>query len=322
MKHTNGLQIPFDFQESLARPTGGLQLFSPDSRIISPAEEVDKSVNSYLIKKGIIQPASAKDELKHILFHNLLFNREAKLKISEDINWNEVKFDIATSAQDCLAAYELVYSRYQPLGFHDLTLICEPKRKSDQSHTMISGLNYDENDKRAVTVIIKGKNQLNGTLRLISGDSGLLPTEILFNQQKGLEHIRKQQQQKRKSISEISKLALNENANPILHYRTLVVSKSLIAKPLNIGNEISLVPKSEYDRRYQRIGFSAELTKCFYRELKEPDVICSWDQDTQLTRYYKNIVLKETGKKNPSPSRARETSRLKPNIAPVPAWSY
>ena len=82
MKHTNGLQIPFDFQESLARPTGGLQLFSPDSRIISPAEEVDKSVNSYLIKKGIIQPASAKDELKHILFHNLLFNREAKLKIS------------------------------------------------------------------------------------------------------------------------------------------------------------------------------------------------------------------------------------------------
>ena len=161
----------------------------------------------------------------------------------------------------------------------------------------IPGLTYDDYDKRSITVVIKDKDHLNGTLRLISGDGCLLPTETLFDNQKGLEHIRDQQNIKGKTISEISKLALSKDANPTIHYRTLVASKNILAKPLNIGNEISIVPKSEYEKRYNRIGFVAELTKRFYHELEEPDVICSWDQDTQLTPYYKNIVLKETGNK-------------------------
>ena len=78
---------------------------------------------------------------------------------------------------------------------------------------MISDFTYDDDDKRSVTVIVRGNNQLNGTLRLIAGETGLLPAEKLFNKQKGLDHIRQQQAEKGYSIAEISKLAPNENAN-------------------------------------------------------------------------------------------------------------
>ena len=68
---------------------------------------------------------------------------------------------------------------------------------------MISDLTYDDDDKRLVTVIIRGNNQLNGTSRLISGETGLLPAEKLFNKQKGLAHIRQYQAEKGNSIAEI-----------------------------------------------------------------------------------------------------------------------
>lgn len=274
----------------------------PASKTIKLEEEVDKAVDSFLVRKGFIPQASKRDELKQILFYNLITNREARNELSEVLNWNEVKFDIAATAKDCLSAYALVFSRYEPLGFNNLTLIDDEEENAHKNSTMISGLTYDDNDKRSVTVILKGKDRLNGTLRLISGEAGLLPAEILFNKQKGLEQIRKQQIKKGKSISEISKLALNELANPMVHYRTLVVSKSLVAKPLNIGNLISVVPNPEFDRRYKRIGFVAELTRRFCNELEEPDVICSWDQETQLTKYYENMVLKEKNAAKAQPS--------------------
>ena len=294
MKQAFSSNISLNHLQPVSSLAASLQPFPYHSKPVSLEEEVEKTVNAFLVKKGLIPWAYKKDELKNILFCNLRFNREAKQKIREKIDWNRVNFDIATSARDCLAAYALVFSRYEPLGFNDLTLIEENQDESNTRTSTISGLNYDDNDKRAVTVIIKGNGELNGTLRLISGDTGLLPTEILFDKQNGMEHIRKQLTEKGKSISEISKLALNPKANPMVHYKTLVVSKSLLAKPLNIGNEISLVPKPEFDRRYQRIGFVAELTRRFYRELEQPDVICSWDQDTQLSDYYLNIVQKET----------------------------
>lgn len=278
-------------------------------------EEIEMAVEAYIIKKAFIPEACKRDELKHILFYNLIFNRTAKYNISEKINWREVKFDLATTAMECLAAYALVYARYEPLGFNDLTLIDNTDNKLPASVKCIPGLTYDDYDKRSITVVIKDKDHLNGTLRLISGDGCLLPTETLFDKQKGLEHIRDQQNIKGKTISEISKLALSKDANPTIHYRTLVASKNILAKPLNIGNEISIVPKSEYEKRYNRIGFVAELTKRFYHELKEPDVICSWDQDTQLTPYYKNIVLKETGNKV---SRRKNTSSSINDFGSIP----
>jgi hypothetical protein len=303
MKQAISSNISPGHLQPVNRLATSLQASPYHSKPVSLEEEVEKSVNAFLIKKGLIPWAFKKDDLKNILFYNLRFNREAKQEIGEKIIWNEVNFDIATSARDCLAAYALVFSRYEPLGFNDLTLIEDNEDESNKKISTISGLSYDDDDKRAVTVIIKRKDELNGTLRLISGDTGLLPAEKLFDKQKGLEHIRKQQTKKGKSVSEISKLALSPNANPMVHYRTLLVSKSLIAGPLNIGNEISIVPKSEFERRYQRIGFVPELTQRFYRELEEPDVICSWDQETQLSDYYLNIVRKETRKGNPGPSR-------------------
>lgn len=310
MKQAKIDHVSLNIRSSLNRLRLGLPQFNPHLRTITLKQEVENSVNAFLIKKGLIRQVSVRDELKNILFYNLRFNREAKTILSEEINWNDVNFDIATSAQDCLAAYSLVFARYEPLGFNDLTLLEDSKNKSQEIHSMIPGLTYDDNDKRSVTVILKRGRQLNGTLRLISGDGGLLPAEKLFDSQKGLQHIRKQQANKGKSISEISKLALHENANPMVHYRTLLVAKSLIAKPLNIGNEISVVPKSEFDRKYQRIGFVAELTQRFYRELEEPDVICSWDQDTQLSEYYLNIVEKETRRGISQSSHIGSLSRL------------
>lgn len=296
MKQARADQVSLNIRRSLRNLRSSIHQFNFLSGTITLEQEVENSVIAFLVNRGLIPRASVRDELKEVLFHNLRFNREAKKKLSEEIDWTQVNFDIATSAQDCLAAYGLVFARYQPLGFNDLTLIDDSAKDSSNNHPTIPGLTYDENDKRSITVVIKGSNQLNGTLRLISGDTHLLPTEILFDKHKGLEHIRKQQDGKGKTISEISKLALNENANPMVHYRTLLVSKSLIAKPLNIGNEISIVPKSEYDRGYKRIGFIAERTQRFYRQLEEPDVICSWDQDTQLSAYYQSIVVKEMRK--------------------------
>ena len=295
MNQAQSEQSQLNIKKSLSRLRSNFPAFQSRSSAISLEQEIENSVNAFLIKKGIIPRASDREELKNILYHNLRFNRKAKKKLNEVINWDKVNFDIATTARDCLAAYALVFSRYEPLGFNDLTLINEDD-KSINNQSTISGLTYDDNDKRAVTVIIRGEEGLNGTLRLISGDTALLPAEILFNKQMGLEKIRKQQTIREKTISEISKLALSKNAKPMVHYRTLLVSKSLIARPLNIGNEISVVPKSEFDRRYKRIGFFPQLIQRFYRELEEPDVICSWDQDTQLSEYYLNIVENEMRK--------------------------
>ena len=310
MKQAKIDQVSLNIRRSLSNLRAGLQQFNPHLKTIKLDEEVENTVNAFLIKKGLIRQVSVRDELKNILFYNLRFNREAKTILSEEINWDDVNFDIATSAQDCLAAYALVFARYEPLGFNDLTLVEDSKIKSHEIRSLIPGLTYDDNDKRSVTAILRKGGQLNGTLRLISGSTGLLPAEKLFNKQKGLQHIRNQQAKNGKSISEISKLALHENASPMVHYRTLLVAKSLIAKPLNIGNEISVVPKSEFDRRYQRIGFVAELTQRFYRELGEPDVICSWDQDTQLSEYYQNIVEKETRRSIPQSSHIGSLCRL------------
>ena len=302
MRQPKSNNLPFSTLAPSNPLSTGLQLSPPTSNTIGLEEEVNQAVDSFLVKKGFIPQASRRDELKHILFHNLITNREAKYLLNEALNWDKVNFDIATAAKDCLSAYELVFSRYEPLGFNHLTLIGDKEENLHEHRGMISGLTYDDNDKRSITVVVKGESQLNGTLRLISGDSRLLPAEILFNNAKGLEHIRNQQTAKGKSVCEISKLALNEQANPMVHYRTLVVSKSLVARPLNFGNQISLVPKPEFDRRYKKIGFAAELTRRFYNELEEPDVICSWDQETQLTKYYENMVLKEMRQGRPRPA--------------------